>query len=98
MNMMLTIDDAVKVAMQYIHDNCDDYGIDREDEELMYQNMEQKIWVTPYEDPELERMIGFIMDVNPAEICSQIQNENLKKWCTQIQVEMQLCLMRIKEK
>lgn len=96
--MLLDINDAVKVAMNYIHDHCDDYGIDEEDEKLMYQEMEQKVWITEFTDePIMLQLIGCIMDINPAEICAQIESDNLKNWCQTIQVSMQMCLVRMKE-
>lgn len=94
--MMLEIEDAVKVAIDNIRNNynCD---VDEEDEEILYQEMEQKCWLTHYDEPDLKHLIDLIMDVNPAEICSQIQSDNLKNWCKIIQVEMQLTLMKMKQ-
>lgn len=41
------------------------------------------------------RLVGLILDVNPAEIAEQIQSDNLREWCKTIQVNMQMELMRL---
>ena len=36
-----------------------------------------------------------IFDINPAEICAQIEADNLKKWCEIIQVEMKMAMVQL---
>ena len=93
--LLLTIEDAVKVALAYIGDHCYDYAIDKQDELLLCQEMEQKCWIHKSDDDHLKRLINLIMDVNPAEICDQIQNDHLKQWCITIQTAIQIELMQI---
>lgn len=95
--MLLDINDAVKVAIDNIRNNynCD---VDEEDEEILHQEMEQKVWITDFTDePFMLQLMGLIMDVNPAEICAQIESDNLKNWCEKIQVSMQMCLIKMKK-
>ncbi len=93
---MLTLDDAVTVALQYMYDHLD-CDIDQEDEELLVQNMEQKCWLHQNSDEPRKQMVGLIMDVNPAEIASQIESDSLRRWCSNWQVEAQLTLMQTGE-
>ncbi len=83
-NLMLTIDDAVKVASEY----CD-YDLRNE--------FEQKCWIRSSVKSGREELVGLIMDINPKEIASHVEHDNLKEWCETIQVSMQLALMKIKE-
>ena len=92
--MLLDIKDAVKVVLNYLGD-IDNYP-DEEGIEYIYQEMEQKCWLTGNTDPALKRLNDLIMDMNPAEICSQIERDNLKNWCELIQVEMQMALIKAK--
>ena len=36
----------------------------------------------------LKRLNDLVSDINPAEICNQIESDNLKNWCNIIQTEM----------
>lgn len=36
-----------------------------------------------------------IFDVNPAEICSQIEMDNLKNWCETVQTEMKMAMVQL---
>lgn len=94
--MMLDIKDAVKVAMYYIENHCDDYDVDEDDELLLYQEMEQKCVISDMEDEPVKNVISLITDVNPKEICKQIEQDNLMNWCINIQTEMELNLIHMK--
>lgn len=83
-NLMLTLDDAVKVAKRFTD----------MDEEVLRSELEQKVWVGAFDDEPLKRLSDLIMDIHPAEIASHIEHGNLKEWCEIIQVEMQLALVR----
>ena len=89
--LMLTLDDAVKVAKQLIRD---DIGID--DAEIIRQEFEQKCWFPPKIDEAANRLNDLIFDINPAEICSQIESDNLKGWCESIQVEMRMSMAQLR--
>lgn len=87
-NLMLTIDDAVKVANQYCYAG----------DEILREEFEQKCWIAPNQGLDArEKLIGLIMDIHPKEIASQIENDNLKNWCQNIQVSMQMALINIGE-
>lgn len=86
--LLLTIDDAVKVAKRLVIDGMDD-------DEIIYQEMEQKCWIPPKTDEAAKRLSDLIFDINPAEICSQIESDNLKNWCITVQTEMRMAMVRL---
>lgn len=88
--LMLTLDDAVKVAKQLIRD---DIGID--DAEIIRQELEAKCWFPPKADEAAKRLNDLIFDINPAEICSQIESDNLKHWCEIVQTEMKMAMVQL---
>lgn len=86
--LMLTLDDAVKVAKRLIRDNMDD-------DEIIRQELEQKCWFPPEADDSAKHLNDLIFDINPAEICSQIESDNLKQWCEIIQTEMKMAMVQL---
>lgn len=38
------------------------------------------------------KLNGLIFDINPTEICSQIESDNLSNWCKTIQTEMRMAM------
>ena len=86
--LMLTLDDAVKVAKQLVADEMDDAKIIR-------QELEQKCWLPPKSDDAAKHLSDLIFDINSAEICSQIESGNLKHWCEIIQVEMRMAMVQL---
>ena len=86
--LMLTLEDAVKVAKRLVEDGMDD-------EEIIRQDLEQKCWFPPKTDKAAEQLNGLIFDINPAEICSQIESDNLKRWCETVQVTMQMAMVQL---
>lgn len=86
--LLISIDDAVAVAKRLVRDGMD---ID----EIIYQEMEQKCWMPPETDEAAERLNDLIFDINPAEICSQIESDNLKNWCSVIQTEMKMAMVQL---
>lgn len=85
---MLTLDDAVKVAKRLIRDNMND-------DEIIRQELEQKCCFPPKADDSAKRLNDLIFDINPAEICSQIESDNLKNWCKIIQTEMKMAMVQL---
>lgn len=85
--LMLTIDDAVKVASQF----CD------EDETILRQEFEQKCWITPQGNDPRKELVDLIRDINPAEIASHVESDNLRNWCVAIQTAFQLALIQMGE-
>ena len=49
----------------------------------------------PKTDKAAERLNDLIFDINPAEICSQIESDNLKNWCIIIQTEMKMAMVQL---
>ena len=47
----------------------------------------------PYEAA--KRLSDLIFDINPVEICSQIESDNLKQWCKIIQTEMRMAMVQL---
>lgn len=86
--LMLSLDDAVKVAKSLIADNMDD-------DEIIRQEMEQKCWFPPEKDEAAKQLNDIIFDINPAEICSQIESDNLKKWCETVQTIMKMAMVQL---
>ena len=86
--LMLSLDDAVKVAKRLIADNMDD-------DEIIRQEFEQKCWFPPTTDSAAERLNDLIFDINPADICTHIQNDNLKEWCVFMQAEMKMAMVQL---
>lgn len=83
--MVLTLDDAVKVAKRFSD----------HDEELIRQELEQKCWL-PVREPAKE-LNGFIEAITPDEICSQIQEDKLGWWCEVMQMNMQMAIKQISD-
>ena len=86
--LMLTLEDAVKVAQQLV-----EYRMN--DEEIIRQELEQKCWFPPNSNKAAEHLNNLIFDINPAEICSQIESDNLKNWCKTIQTEMKMAMVQL---
>jgi hypothetical protein len=86
--LMLTLEDAVKVAQRLVIDGMDD-------EEIIKQELEQKCWIQPKSNKAAEHLDNLIFDINPAEICSQIESDNLKNWCKTIQTEMKMAMVQL---
>lgn len=86
--LMLTLDDAVKVAKELV-----DYGVD--DKEIIRQYLEQKCWFPPKTDEAAKQLNDLIFNINPAEICSQIESDNLKNWCETVQIEMRMAMAQL---
>ena len=88
MMLMLTLDDAVKVARKLIINGMND-------EEIIRQELEQKCWFPPETGDAAKRLNDLIFDINPAEICSQIESDNLRYWCEVVQVNMKMAMVQL---
>jgi len=86
--LVLSLDDAVKVAKRLIADNMDD-------DEIIRQELEQKCWFPPTENEAAKRLNDLICDITPAEICSQIESDNLRNWCEIVQTEMKMAMVQL---
>ena len=86
--LMLSLDDAVKVAKRLIADDMDD-------DEIICQELEQKCWFPPKTDDAAKRLNDLICDITPAEICSQIESDNLRNWCEIVQTEMKMAMVQL---
>lgn len=86
--MLLNLDDAVKVTKQLVI-----YGVD--DDQIIRNELEQKCWFPPKSNKAARRLNDLIFDINPAEICSQIESDNLKNWCKTIQTEMKMAMVQL---
>ena len=85
---LLNLDDAVKVTKRLVIGDMDD-------EEIIRQELEQKCWISPKSNKAAEHLNNLIFDINPAEICSQIESDNLKNWCKTIQTEMKMAMVQL---
>lgn len=86
--LMLSLDDAVKVTKRLVND-CKD------DEEIIRQELKQKCWFPPKKEDAAKQLNGLIFDINPAEICSQIEADNLRQWCEIVQTEMKMAMVQL---
>ena len=86
--LMLSLDDAVQVTQWLVEDGMND-------EEIIRQELEQKCWFPPKTNESAKRLNDLIFDINPAEICAQIESDNLKKWCEIIQTEMKMAMVQL---
>lgn len=84
--MMLALDDAVKVTRQLVIDQTDD-------EDIIHQELEQKCWIGP--KGSAQRLRKLISEINPSEICSQIESDNLIQWCKNIQADMEMAMLEL---
>lgn len=86
--LMLSLDDAVKVTQRLVIDKM-------YDTEIIRQELEQKCWFPPKPDDAAKHLNDLIFDINPAEICSQIESGNLKNWCKTVQTEMKMAMVQL---
>ena len=86
--MLLNLDDAVKVTKRLVIDGMDD-------DQIIRNELEQKCWFPPKPNKAAECLNNLIFDINPAEICSQIESDNLKNWCKTIQTEMKMAMVQL---
>lgn len=86
--LMLTLEDAVRVAKGLVK-----YGVDND--EIIRQELEQKCWFPPKTDEAAKQLNDLIFNINPAEICSQIESDNLKNWCETVQVAMKMAMVQL---
>lgn len=86
--LMLSLDDAVMVTKRLVKDGMDD-------EEIIRQELEQKCWLPPEADDAAKTLSDLIFDINPSEICDQIQIDNLKRWCEMMQVTMKMAMVQL---
>ena len=98
MMLMLTLDDAVAVCMRLLHETTYFDDMSREEYESMPEfikgEFEQKCWI-PSDSGPAKRLNDLIFDINPAEICRQIESDNLKQWCKIIQIEMKIAMVQL---
>lgn len=86
--LLLSLDNAVKVTKRLVRDGMDDDVVIR-------QELEQKCWFPPKTDEAAKHLNELIHDINPAEICSQISQDNLTDWCNAVQVMMRMSMVQL---
>lgn len=95
MLLMLTLEDATKVCAELIRTYADDVELCEEDIERIETDLEQKCYLYNDNHDHFKELSKLIMDINPAEIAQHIQDDNLKKWCCDIQVTMNMELIQL---
>ena len=63
--------------------------------EFIRGEFEQKCWFPPKTDKAAKQLNDLIFDINPTEICSQIESDNLKNWCSTVQTEMKMAMVQL---
>ena len=86
--LMISLDDAVKVAKQLVINEMDD-------EEIIRTELEQKAWIPSKYDEPVRVLAGMIGAITPAEITEQILANKLGDWCEKVQAVMNIALMQI---
>lgn len=86
--MLLNLDDAAKVTKRLVIDGMDD-------DEIIKSELEQKCWFPPKSDKAAKHLNDLIFNITPAEICKQIEQDNLKNWCKTIQTEMKMAMVQL---
>lgn len=86
--LLLSLDNAVKVTKRLVRDGMDDDVVIR-------QELEQKCWFPPKTDEAAKHLNELISDINPAEISSQISQDNLTDWCNAVQVMMRMSMVQL---
>ena len=97
MLLMLTLEDATKVCAELIrtYGECE---LSEEDIDGIRQDLEQKCYFCNDNHDHFKELSDLIMDINPAEITHHIKDDNLKKWCRNIQVTMAMELIQLETK
>ena len=97
MMLMLTLEDATRVCVELIrtYGECE---LSEEDIEGIETDLEQKCYVCNDNHDHFRELSDLIMDINPAEIIQHIQDDNLKRWCRDIQVAMAMELIQLETK
>lgn len=89
--LILSLDDAVEVCMRLLQQS--------EEYECMPEfikcEFEQKCWFQPETDDAAKRLNDLMFDINPAEICAQIESDNLRNWCDRMQVDMYMAMANL---
>ena len=86
--LMLSLEDAVKVTRELMINGVDD-------DDIIRQELEQKCWFPPKKEDAAKHLNDLIFDINPAEICSQIESDNLRQWCRVIQANMKMAMVQL---
>jgi len=97
MPLMLTLEDATKVCAELIltYGECE---LSEEDIDGIRQDLEQKCYFCNDNHDHFKELSDLIQDINPAEITQHIKDDNLKKWCGDIQVAMAMELIQLETK
>ena len=90
--MMLELEDAVKVARRYMIDRGYHFD-DEEDGVILTQEMGKKCYISNG----VGTMLDLVQDINPTEICAQIESDNLSQWCKIFQKEFMIRLIKYSE-
>lgn len=85
--LILTLDDAVKIVMK-------EFEIDLP-EEYIRQELEKKCWLPPKVEQSAQKLNDLIFAINPAEIATQIEGDNLKEWCKAMQINMRMAMIQL---
>ena len=98
MLLMLTLEDATKVCAELIRTYADSCELCEEDIDGIRQDLEQKCYFCNDNHDHFKELSDLIQDINPAEITQHIKDDNLKKWCGNIQVAMVMELIQLETK
>ena len=91
--LLIRLEDAVQIAVRIMQE---DFAVDLDEDDVEYveQELREKCYRGNGLRPE-HHLQGLIWDINPKEICAQIEADNLSHWCKIVQTEMFADMVRL---
>jgi len=100
--LMLTLEDATNICMRYLQeadffDKMPDDAVN-DYKKLVEQDMEQKCWIRLESSDPMKELMDYISAIHPQNIADRIRTDSLRRWCEQMQVDMQMVLINMNHK
>lgn len=92
--MFLDLDDAMDVLIR--HGFLDKEYVNTDGLDLVRGELEQKCYIKS-EDDTVKNISSIACDINPKEIASQIERDNLGQWCEILRAELTACVAKDEE-
>lgn len=92
--MFLDLDDAMNVLIR--HGFLDKGYVNTDGLDLVRGELEQKCYIKS-EDDNINRICSIACDINPVEIASQIERDNLGQWCKIIRADLTACVAKAEQ-
>lgn len=89
--MFLDLEDAIQVLK--INGFLDSGYADDDGLEIVRNELEQKCYIKSENDT-VKNISSLTCDINPKEIASQIEHDNLGQWCEILRAELNACVAK----